>query len=570
MQAGVPTLNIREKDSPTLHRTIAASVSRHVSVARSSARKERLELDSHADTCVAGSNCLYISSTGRSVTVSGFSSELAPISNIDVATVATAYTSPENGRTIILIINECLYFGDRMGHSLLNPNQLRNYGVLVRDVPLQFRESSTHSIYLPGPSLDLPLELEGVISFLETRRPTRQEMEECQHITLTSDEPWEPGAERFATAEAVARQRGPVVEPTIERRVPVRRKTRFTTVSGLSTCPRMPCPSHSDAGTRWHENEIRVIAAMTTIDNQRTLYDSNLYDQDDLAARLISCVHISSEDLVGDGIDGWNNELLFPETAEQRRVEAAATLAVVNTDGADMEVGVDMKFAKRTSVLSPAVLARRWGIGLEVAQRTLEVTTQLGVRTVIHPLERRFRTKQSHLKFPSYRAKVYTDPIFASVKSIRGYTCGQVFVAPPAYLHFYPMKSKADVSLALMQNIHDVGIMSDLISDGAKEEVSGKMLDVTRQHHIRTGRTEPYSQWQNRAEGEIRELKKAALRQQRSSGSPQRLWCYLMEYVAATRRLTAWNNPTLKGRTAAEIIEGNTGADECRPRCELC
>ena len=84
------------------------------------------------------------------------------------------------------------------------------------------------------------------------------------------------------------------------------------------------------------------------------------------------------------------------------------------------------------------------------------------------------------------------------------------------------------------------------------------MLEVTRQHHIRTGRTEPYSQWQNRAEGEIRELKKAALKQQRSSGSPQRLWCYLMEYVAATRRLTAWNNPTLKGRTAAEAIEGNT------------
>ena len=143
-------------------------------------------------------------------------------------------------------------------------------------------------------------------------------------------------------------------------------------------------------------------------------------------------------------------------------------------------------------------------------------------------------------------------------KLIRGYTCGQVFVAPPAYLHFYLMKSKADVSLALMQNIHDVGIMSDLISDGAKEEVSGKVLDITRQHHIRTGRTEPYSQWQNRAEGEIRELKKAALRQQRSSGSPQKLWCYLMEYVAATRRLTAWNNPSFHGRTAAETIEGNT------------
>ena len=234
MQAGVPTLNFREMDSPTLHRTIAASVSRSVSVARSSVSKERLELDSHADTCVAGSNCLYLSSSGRSVTVSGFSSELVPISNIDVATVATAYTSPVNGRTIILIINECLYFGDRMGHSLLNPNQLQNFGVLVRDVPLQFQESSTHSIFLPGPALDLPLEMEGVISYLYTRKPTQQEMAECEHYVLTSDEPWEPGAARFATADDAARQRGPNVEPTIVHRPPVRRKNRSTTVSGLS------------------------------------------------------------------------------------------------------------------------------------------------------------------------------------------------------------------------------------------------------------------------------------------------------------------------------------------------
>ena len=43
------------------------------------------------------------------------------------------------------------------------------------------------------------------------------------------------------------------------------------------------------------------------------------------------------------------------------------------------------------------------------------------------------------------------------------------------------MKSKADASLALMQNIHNVGIMSDLISDGAKGQSLGRCttLDVS-------------------------------------------------------------------------------------------
>ena len=125
------------------------------------------------------------------------------------------------------------------------------------------------------------------------------------------------------------------------------------------------------------------------------------------------------------------------------------------------------------------------------------------------------------------------------------------------------MKSKADASLALMQNIHNVGILSDLISDGAKGQSLGRCtaLDVSTTFNVSTTFElveQTYRQWPNRVEGEIRELKKAVLRQQCSSGSPQKLWCYLMEYVAATWRLTAWNNPSLHGRTAAATIEGNT------------
>ena len=48
--------------------------------------------------------------------------------------------------------------------------------------------------------------------------------------------------------------------------------------------------------------------------------------------------------------------------------------------------------------------------------------------------------------------------------------------------------------------------MSDLISDGDKEEAKGYMAPIVKKHHIIARWTEPHSQWKNMAEGEIREI----------------------------------------------------------------
>ena len=45
-----------------------------------------------------------------------------------------------------------------------------------------------------------------------------------------------------------------------------------------------------------------------------------------------------------------------------------------------------------TSVLLPETLASRWGIGKVIARRTLDVTRQLGMRTILYPAQRHFRT----------------------------------------------------------------------------------------------------------------------------------------------------------------------------------
>jgi hypothetical protein len=163
----------------------------------------RLELDTHADTCVAGANTMVLDLTGKTVSVTPFcESEYEAIDEIPVATVATAYDCPNTGKVYVLVINEALYFGERMNHSLLCPNQLRANGVRVDDCPKQFDENSLHSIYVPEHDLTIPLELRGVISGITTRLPTEAELEDLtMHVPLTSELEWDPHASAFASNE---------------------------------------------------------------------------------------------------------------------------------------------------------------------------------------------------------------------------------------------------------------------------------------------------------------------------------------------------------------------------------
>jgi hypothetical protein len=92
---------------------IVRGVQNIASVTSDPERSGRNELDSHADTIVAGANCVLIEQTGKVVSVLPFSSEYNSINDIPIATAATAYDTGK-GETYILIYNEALYFGNRI------------------------------------------------------------------------------------------------------------------------------------------------------------------------------------------------------------------------------------------------------------------------------------------------------------------------------------------------------------------------------------------------------------------------------------------------------------------------
>ena len=128
----------------------------------------RCELDSHADTCALGCNFLPLSYTGRVCDVSPYnSSAYQPERNIPIVSAATAFTCQDTGQTFILVINEALWFGDRLAHSLINLNQVRFRGITVNDNPFDPR----NPISIKTDNVDIPLHLLGTTIFLNQQHP---------------------------------------------------------------------------------------------------------------------------------------------------------------------------------------------------------------------------------------------------------------------------------------------------------------------------------------------------------------------------------------------------------------
>ena len=154
---------------------------------------------------------------------------------------------------------------------------------------------------------------------------------------------------------------------------------------------------------------------------------------------------------------------------------------------------------------------------------------------------------------------MYSDTMFAKVKSVRKFSCAQNWTDGQGYTLFYPMKSKGEAPTTISRMVHDMKAIPEVIvTDGAGEERGRVWQAEVNKLRSRQHWTEPYSAWQNRAERDIQEVKKGIRRATLRSRAPKRLWCYCGEWVAAIRRLTAHDNPVLNNLTAEEHVHART------------
>ena len=140
----------------------------------------------HADTTVLGSNCVVLSYTGKECEVSPYSSEYKAV-HVPVVTGATVWTNTTGGMAYLLIFHESLWMGNKLDHTLVNPNQLWAYGVSIQD-----NRFDTKPLAITTNDASVELYSVGTIICGDTWMPTESELGQLPRLILTSPHDWDP------------------------------------------------------------------------------------------------------------------------------------------------------------------------------------------------------------------------------------------------------------------------------------------------------------------------------------------------------------------------------------------
>ena len=109
-----------------------------------------------------------------------------------------------------------------MQNTLLNPNQLRSFDMLVKGDPF----ASDYPICIESENGDavLPLQTEGTVIYLDTWTPTYKDLSQFPHIIMTSPHTWNPSKVQF-----------PKTSQRVEEELTMRSIASVTTDHGMST-----------------------------------------------------------------------------------------------------------------------------------------------------------------------------------------------------------------------------------------------------------------------------------------------------------------------------------------------
>ena len=151
------------------------------------------DVDSHADTHCFGRNFRPIHWTGQECSMAPFLSAYSQQENIQICTGTTAFTL-DTGEVIILLFGQGLWFGNRMDKSLINPYQVRAFGIPLCDDPTD----SHRQLDIEGnDDYFIRMEMYGSTCEFISRYPTDDEITNCKHITMSDEQYWDPSRNHF-------------------------------------------------------------------------------------------------------------------------------------------------------------------------------------------------------------------------------------------------------------------------------------------------------------------------------------------------------------------------------------
>ncbi|KAI2504177.1 hypothetical protein MHU86_10291 [Fragilaria crotonensis] len=270
----------------------------------------------------------------------------------------------------------------------------------------QHAQDSIFGIHVPSDQLTTPFILDGVVAGFDTRVPTQDELDDTSlHVELTSDVEWIPASFAHSLAEEES-----TADPVNER------------VSRLQTRRLKVLASK--------EGKHRIKCCLQTLSDTQSLFEIELA-----------------------------NEVNMLNTGDPvlKRVAALTT----GGDDTPNRRTFAIRTGASTSDVTPENVAKRWMIRVEAARTTLNVTTQMGIRSIPNPATRRFKTQMAHLRYPRVRA--------------------------------YPMERKNETIYALDDFVKKVGIPEVLLCDNdATTEGWSEWKKWIRKYSIDPKYPEPY------------------------------------------------------------------------------
>ena len=131
----------------------------------------RMGMDSHADTTCINKHA-YIESIIEGLTVDAipFDALIGKMSNLPIVNTIYAYDDPDSMHTILLRFNNSIYIKE-MENALLYPNQARENGIIINDVPPHLDRTNQSTFSIIAGDNELGLEQFGPTAYIHLTRP---------------------------------------------------------------------------------------------------------------------------------------------------------------------------------------------------------------------------------------------------------------------------------------------------------------------------------------------------------------------------------------------------------------
>jgi hypothetical protein len=145
------------------------------------------------------------------------------------------------------------------------------------------------------------------------------------------------------------------------------------------------------------------------------------------------------------------------------------------TTNTDLNVSLVKSETRDKAGVDAATLANKWGIGIEAAKRTRLVTTQRGIRKMIHPsLTKRYNTNDRQLQYRRLTVTMFTDTTYSKILSRQQNKGAHIFCTAFGFVKAFPMKKESEAHEDLSSLFHRDGSPNATVMDGSKAQVEGQ------------------------------------------------------------------------------------------------